>query len=510
MTPPQSGLAVPIGQSEDPQDVEGGTSSSMEANSVVVPPDIDLEAQVQPAAERKTSRGLASLPPSAGRSRLFTAGSHSDSETNSKERELSHETCISKHDDELPDLMERIAALGLTREYAAWSDDYKKWRKGGTKGARGEVTADSLQDKTTSPFLARYGEWEFRRTISFWVAVMFLEGSLLFTMTSFDANSKAALGNNFHPLTSWSVTPGGLCFIAGTYLMCIETVNLNKKQMTWWPFASKGSLKRRKALGITWWPYVASLNYFIGALVYFVPIVSSLFLEAFETPEILNVILVTVPYIIAGALFTIGGICECIDNRTFNSWPSTSAWWAALFNLVGGLFFFAAGMALVWDGWWCNTLFGIGSAVYSAGGVIMIIMWKDEQFGLTFLAALNHLKESGMECSRPAEKERRFSIRSLVFLLLSVVSAAASVLNFSMTLEQMIKEPRVFTCTRLYNQLLPFFILHLALVLQSAVIRMPKATPFHQLMIALRVMILTVATNTLVSLIRGMSGHGYD
>jgi len=301
---------------------------------------------------------------------------------------------------------------------------------------------------------------------------------------------------------------GGLCYSASTYLMCIETVNLNKSQMTWWPFASRDAMKRWKALGITCWPYAASITYFMGATVYSVPIVSDLLMQAFGAPEILEVLTVTVPYIVAGLLFSIGGLCECIDNGTFNSWPSTSGWWGALINLFGGLFFFAAGVVLPMSGWWCNTLFGTGSALYAVGGTVQVIMWKDEQFGLTFLAALNHVKKSGMECCMPQEVERRFSLRSLMFLLLYVTSAATSVFNFDMTMGKMIKEPRVFTVTRLFNQLLPFFLLHLALVLVSAVIRMPKSTPYHQLMIALRVLLLCVAVNTGASFCHGIVGNG--
>eukprot|EP00931_Biecheleriopsis_adriatica_P036220 TRINITY_DN20872_c0_g1_i3.p1 TRINITY_DN20872_c0_g1~~TRINITY_DN20872_c0_g1_i3.p1 ORF type:complete len:457 (-),score=94.41 TRINITY_DN20872_c0_g1_i3:45-1415(-) len=403
----------------------------------------------------------------------------------------------------LPDLKGRITDLGLLREYDRFSTDYLSWRKGGSKGAKGEITASALEGLRAFGLFTGYSDWQWRRTISYWVAIFFLEGSLLFTVTSFAGNEKSKLRDYYHPMTSWSVTPGGIFYILSTYLMCLETVNLKKQgAMTWWPIPTPDVLLQWKEMGLTSFPYAASITYFTGALIYFIPIVAGLVFAAVDPPHVLEVLLIQVPYIVAGALFTAGGLCETLDNGTFNSWPTTSAWWGALLNFIGGIFFFAAGIALPMSGWWCNVLFGIGSAVYTIGGAIMIIMWKDEQFGLTFLAALNHLQEgSCMEVSRPAAKERFFSLRSLLFLFLFVITAAISVINFSLTLEDLIMEPQLSTIIVLYNNFVPFLFLHLALVLCSAVVRMPKATPYKQLMVGLRILMILVALGQIARLV---------
>lgn len=409
--------------------------------------------------------------------------------------------------DAFPDLRGRIAELGLMREYAAYRANYLNWRKGHARGAKGEITAEALQSRAEegTSWLGSYSKWQWRRTISYWVAITFFEGSLIFTITSFSANAGDRLGANLHPMTSWSVTAGGLCYIISTYLMCLETVNLDRTHSTWSPFPSPSDRERWTTLGITIWPYGASVTYFVGALVYFVPIVSTLFIEAHEWLRSLETILVVIPYIVAGFLFALGGLCECIDNRTFTSLLCTSGWWGALINLIGGILFFAAGVAMPFSGWWSNTLFGVGSGTYALGGAVMIVMWKDQQFGLTFLAALNNLEKSKLGGSEVHDKATHFSLRSLLCLLIYVISASLSVCNFDLRLNEMMEKPTFITLTRLYNEALPFFILHMALVLMSAVIRMPKATPYHQLMIALRLLLLTVAANTFCTVIAGLA-----
>lgn len=39
----------------------------------------------------------------------------------------------------LPDLTDRLKELGVFDEYLKWSNDYKKWRKGGNRGAHGDI-----------------------------------------------------------------------------------------------------------------------------------------------------------------------------------------------------------------------------------------------------------------------------------------------------------------------------------------------------------------------------------
>jgi len=405
--------------------------------------------------------------------------------------------------DALPDLRGRITDLGLLREYDRFSTDYLSWRKGGSKGAKGEITASALEGLRAFGSFTAYSDWQWRRTISYWVAILFLEGSLNFTVTSFAANEKSKLREYYHPMTSWSIIPGCICYALSTYLMCLETVNLKKQgAMTWWPIPTPEVLVQWKDMGLTSFPYAASIIYFIGALIYFIPMVAEIVFAGVDPPRVLEVLIIQVPYIVAGALFAVCGLCECLDNGTFKSWPTTTAWWGTFLNLIGGIFFFAAGIALLMSEWWCNTLFGIGSAMDTVGGAIMIIMWKDEQFGLTFVAALNNPQEgSCIEVSRPAAKERFFSLRSLFFLFLFVIAAATSVFNFAVTLEDLMMKRRLFTVVLLYNHLVPFLLLHLALVLCSAIVRMPKATPYHQLMIGLRIVMILVAAGQIAHLV---------
>lgn len=64
-----------------------------------------------------------------------------------------------KQADALPDLTDRLLALGLLAKYAAYRDEYRRWRSGQPHGAQGEAAADALQEGKQVAWRDQYNRW---------------------------------------------------------------------------------------------------------------------------------------------------------------------------------------------------------------------------------------------------------------------------------------------------------------------------------------------------------------
>lgn len=119
--------------------------------------------------------------------------------------------------------------------------------------------------------------WKFRRTISYWVAIMFLEGSLLFVVGGAFAASRVAVGDAAasKALVAVPYLMGGVCFTLGAYAGVVETLNV--------PFSGNEGMQRLvlflspRDLGgqwrelrrhLSWEPLIGYASYMIGATLY--------------------------------------------------------------------------------------------------------------------------------------------------------------------------------------------------------------------------------------------------
>lgn len=429
---------------------------------------------------------------------------------------------------ELPDLMNRIREMGLEAEYTAFRARYLGWRKGEVRGARGEPTAMELVSEPAAAANRGWGfwypnieEWQFRRTISYWIAVTFFEGSIFFTVSSFLYNYPGELGDAFGAVTLCGYVAGKVCFFVCTWFMCIEIINLHTRspqqasegddsifsplgdgeeiQFFYWPFRYKRAFRNLKNLGLGPWPYYAAVLYFIGVLLFTV----GLLVEIFPVlPERAEAQVANLSFVLGSIAFVLGGLAECIENKTFVSLNLDKGWFGALLNFLGSAGFLVGSVLMSPLPFWSNIWFGIGSMLFLLGSSLQIIMWKDEQFGLTFLAVLNQLGGPGGRPVLAGEteppKELGLTVRGTIMVHLYCLEGALSIYMFNVQFQQTLVYRDIENVRKAFNVLLPGIISHMLLILSSAVVVIPKARPYKQLFIMMRWVFLAMLANSVV------------
>jgi len=202
----------------------------------------------------------------------------------------------------------------------------------------------------------------------------------------------------------------------------------------------------------------------------------------------------------------LGGFFEAVENEMFTSKPDSLSKWSAISNVTGGVLFFLAAVADFWDPWWCSFLWFIGSLWYCGGSMLGLLMWKDEQFGLAFLVALNtaarksRAQRDGGSRPRDQGQDDKFSWRSLFFILFYCVVAVLVVYNTGLVVQFVPEQcPTAGSASEVYNEVLPFFLMHMVLLMHSAVVQTPSRQnqPFHVLVMTTRVLSLTTGINAI-------------
>lgn len=433
----------------------------------------------------------------------------------------------------LPDLMDRIRECGFAEEYLAFRDRFLAWRQGEAVGAKGEVTADRIKiqkDVAANRGFCDYPSaqtWMWRRTISYWIAVLFFEGALFFMISSFAGDYKANLGDFFNALTLFGYCGGKVCFFTCCYFMCLEVVNLSiggcedeetpqKKEpprspmspilgrgatveqvvepapvpvvepFVFNPYAWRLALKKLDEVGAGPYPYYTSAIYLTGVLCFTVGLAA----ELLPCPKDWETFLLNWSFLWGSLLFFLGGIFECIQNEVFTSLNLTFGWWGALLNTFGGLGFLIGAVFDFVAPDLANRAFGYGSASYVLASSIQIIMWKDEQFGLTFFVLMNRLGHyHGPISEDNVEQHSRFSLAGAVMVHVYCWCGAMSTYNFNIEMARFVHEESTYhNLQAALNEFLPCLFVHMMLALASAVTRTPKAAPFKQLYTCCRIL----------------------
>jgi len=364
--------------------------------------------------------------------------------------------------------------------------------------------------------------------LSYWISVTFFEGSLFFTFSSFLGCFPTRLGPYKEILTTMGYCAGKINFVICTYFMCLETVNLEvesddddddqgtllvsrlgrKEVFHWWPFHAKMALSKLRRVGAGPWPYYAAVLYFVGCLWFTV----GLFAEFAPFPDDLAQTVRALSFFLGSLGFVLGGLAEMVENECFTSCKCDTGYWGAILNTTGSLWFLIGALLFFFPerAFWGFFTFGIGSVIFTLGSSTMIIMWKDEQFGLTFFTALNHLVSSASggplhDKVRESGSEDMFSLRGAIFVMIYCLAATTSVYDFLISLADLKEDsgalPRDYVIERSINALLPCVFSHLMITLNSCVLKAPKEAPFRQLYFGCRILAVVMVANSTANMV---------
>jgi hypothetical protein len=151
-------------------------------------------------------------------------------------------------------------------------------------------------------------------------------------------------------------------------------------------------------------------------------------------------------------------------------------------------------------------LFAVGSGFYTGASILSFLLWKDEQYGLSFLTVLNEAakrsRTSGSASFSANLGGERFSSRGIFFLVFYSTVGVVVVYNAGLMLEHATSPGATWRYANVYNELLPFFLMHMVLLMHSAVVQTPSRDnqPFHLLVMATRVLAMTTGVNAFVTL----------
>ena len=91
--------------------------------------------------------------------------------------------------------------------------------------------ADDSEDVQFDYWYPSWETWKFRRTLSYWVAIMFIEGSMLFVIGgAFSMTSIPSMNDgNMQALVITPYWVGSICFTFGAFAGVLEVVNVPHK-----------------------------------------------------------------------------------------------------------------------------------------------------------------------------------------------------------------------------------------------------------------------------------------
>lgn len=359
------------------------------------------------------------------------------------------------------DLTERMRDVGLSREYEAYKKQCQRHRAkldrtlslapggadpdslGSSNGTgtalRGSLTQSLRRPRPASnpsmfeEYYPTQRKFMWHHTAAYWTAVLFVQGSLLFTLSSGIELFKESLGwrpESVRMLTLWPNFIGGVMFNIGAYCSYLNLINLKKERDE--PieyFVANWARVRQNHSEVT--SRVGTMAYFNGATIFSVGVVFSFF----EMPSAGTYILVTLPGVIGSVCFVIGGVCELLHNGVFTCLGKThgeeedeavvghrstwrdAAWWISILNTVGGanfllgylpgLFFWKGEAAEVFGA--ANFFFG--SMIFIVTSWLLVLMWKHNDFGGALIRQLNDAIGSGTAVRRVRRQNGQHTVQ---------------------------------------------------------------------------------------------------
>mmetsp|Transcript_23179 Transcript_23179/g.72874 ORF Transcript_23179/g.72874 Transcript_23179/m.72874 type:complete len:584 (-) Transcript_23179:64-1815(-) len=331
--------------------------------------------------------------------------------------------------------------------------------------------------------VAEFGssEWVFRNTVSFWVGVFFVEGSILFIVgAAASAFMHGAAKWKFQALVGYPYFVGSLTYTAGAYMGYYEVINV-------------GRADRRLfgCTGATPAGFWGTTLYLIGALCFNVCCAAT-FVSP-DTPEgekLVSVWMEGVAGTVGSLLFVLAALIEWAHNA--DATPRQRVFWLCSSYFLGSvLFLVGSGSTLVFGVcecarpeltiWWIDFPYCAGAVLFLFGAWVTTRMWKAEQFGLAFMNEINNFAPTAPNSRTPEDATQKAA--TAVYMAF----AAVSLLDFCSLSAWHAHEiggvhhPIIFS-EEFLTTTTNFVAAHSLLLLVTVVHRSPAVSPYKYLM----------------------------
>lgn len=393
---------------------------------------------------------------------------------------------LGSNGEELPDLTPQIIQSGLSEEYFKFRKAYTNWRQGKARGAKGEFTESALekQREETKDLMPDQQEWQFRKAVSYVITVGFLEGSVIIAISCLAACFPDYFGQLTFVITSGSFGVGSIFYFSCTYLMVFEVINLQRGDdaLKMNPFAFATHVAHCRQIGLRVYPYIETTFVFSGACIFQVCITVGLFPSLLEVDWI-NTYLYCWPSAVGSMFFWISSWFACYEFHYKGG--TTLGGIAVGINFIGGIFFGTGGVCYLIPPTsfmdheqlmlLSNATFFIGLVLYGIGAFCDLLMWRDGNFGLTFMQQLSAFVDK-----RAPDRLTWYGVIEITFVCsCAPIAALASMCEMVVAPENGRTQAEV--CIRVLYPLLIFFILQVVLVLRAVVIHIPNDQPWRTL-----------------------------
>lgn len=245
-------------------------------------------------------------------------------------------------------------------------------------------------------------KFKFTYTISYWVAMLSLEGSVLMLF----AASASILEPQYPPVCKQMITLV-LCmiYLLGCWLQWVQVINVSTTEKRWfWPESWTQGLPELESV-------VGAIAYFLAMIVWTFGAVYEAFPHEWKDERVETFFSFTS---FCGACgFFVGGVCERLHSR-HASW-SMPVFWVATLDIMGGLHLMAYTACLFFNVAkpFARLNYFLAGLAYTISSALLIVMWQADDFGLALLVNLNDVISSTKipkETVRPAPADATGSI----------------------------------------------------------------------------------------------------
>lgn len=410
----------------------------------------------------------------------------------------------------LPDLKDKPIKDGLLDEYIDYRTRYLEWRQGGSLGAAGELSqiGSSSPSQQSGAAITRQRElwhptpqkFDFFFTVSYWLTVCNISGAFILVFANLAAILDDGQVLNEKLLAAISFM-GDLCYTFSSYLAYLQCINVSHSDDGLvYLFPDWGPL-RRKLSPESWIGVVA---YLIAMIVWdFSAFIELLPIELEGAQELW---LIQVPCGLGASLFMIGGICEVLHNRH----SGQLEWKVSVLDCIGDLAFVVGSVCLFIPSVpvkTCRICFVAGMALFLVGGIMMLVMWRVNDFGLALLRQLNDVLRAGSFVNlnvssveggfqirhagsqldhrgHASTAKSRLSTRGVIFIVIYCWLASCSAMNGAASLFAETGSGRILT--DVMNSILWLLIVLIVLIIHSAVTSIPNQQPYRFAMLLMR------------------------